>query len=548
MAQIYPPVCPNKESTDDPEFQLYKILEELPNNYSIFYSKKIVGCKQAKAETEIDFLIFDGSKTLICLEVKGGLIEYDGYTSGWSQNQKPMNKDPDRQASSACHTLIKHLGNDSKDINIGWALAFPDCSKQPHMGNASEVPDVLILDQRILLEPVKAFKKVCDFLFEQHSKKGISQEKAKSLVNRFRRELHFIQKVGHRLQRDEKAIVSATNEQMDVLIDLEVNFRCVVRGGAGTGKTLIAIEHAKRRENKGDKVLILFYNRGICNSVRYSLGRETSISCYNFDSLAKDLIAKEDPEWWGSQKTKDDFFWENTLPIRFFELELCESNKYDTIIVDEGQDFKAEWFENLLELLKNPKTGRFCVFYDENQNIFGRWNDIPWGQEGVSRKILTKNCRNSKRIHAQLEKLIPGSSSIADICPVGEDIVIKKSSTIEEQTTLLQSTLRKLLDNSIPPGDIVILINSPMNESAIANLKKVGGTKIEWMRRSYRRDSRSIQVTNINNFKGLEAPVILILGYNIMEDKNILYTQISRANLLLYLFENNPIEIEKSEG
>ena len=62
MAQIYPPVCPNKESTDDPEFQLYKILEELPNNYSIFYSKKIVGCKQAKAETEIDFLIFDGSK------------------------------------------------------------------------------------------------------------------------------------------------------------------------------------------------------------------------------------------------------------------------------------------------------------------------------------------------------------------------------------------------------------------------------------------------------------------------------------------------------
>jgi len=541
MANIYPSTYPKEQNPDDPEFTVFELLKELPDDFHIFYSKKLVGTQGAKAETEIDFLIFDGKQTMICLEVKGGVIDYDGFTSGWSQNKKKMDKDPDRQASSACHTLIKYLKNYAKNLNIGWALAFPDCSKPPHMGHASDVPDDIILDEKALLAPLEAIQQVITYLAEQHRRPGISSHQAADLIKQLTREIHFVQKVGYRLARDEKALVKATEEQMDVLADLEVNPRCIIRGGAGTGKTLMAQEYAKRRSDAGDRVLLLFYNRSICNTVRHGLGRESEIVCATYHSLARELITAEDPTWWKAQDSKDEDFWENSVPLRLLETDVPDTEKFDTIIVDEGQDFKIDWFTNLIELLKDPKNGRFTVFYDENQDIFGRWEDVPWGKDGVPRKLLTKNCRNSKQIHDYLDQLIPGSTKSAEMCPEGEAVILHQPTDRTGEAKLVSSILSDLIGGATPPGDIVILVNSSLSESSISDLKRVGKTNLEWMSRSYRRNSRSIQITSIASFKGLEAPIVLILGFNSNSDRNQAYTQASRANLLLHLFETNSI-------
>ena len=541
MAHLYPSTYPKENALGDPEFEVFEILKELPDNFHIFYSKKLVGTKGAKAETEIDFLIFDGKKTMICLEVKGGLIDYDGYTSGWSQNKKKMEKDPDRQASAACHTLINYLNNDAKNLNIGWALAFPHCSKPPHMGNASDVPDTLILDERALLKPLDAIEKVISFLAEQHKRPGLNSNQATRVIEQLIREIHFVQKVGYRLARDEKALIKATDEQMDVLADLEVNPRCIIRGGAGTGKTLMAQEYAKRRSTAGDRVLLLFYNRSICNTVRHGLGRESEIVCATYHSLARELITAEDPTWWKAQNSKDEDFWESSVPLRLLDTDVRDSEKFDTIIIDEGQDFKADWFTNLMELLKDRQSGRFTVFYDENQDIFGRWEDVPWGKDGVPRKLLTKNCRNSKQIHDYLDQLIPGSTQSAEMCPQGDEVILHQPTDRAGEAKLVSSILSDLIGGATPPGDIVILVNSSLSESSISDLKRVGKTNLEWMSRSYRRNSRSIQITSIASFKGLEAPIVLILGFNSNSDRNQAYTQASRANLLLHLFETNSI-------
>ena len=541
MAHLYPSTYPKENAHGDPEFEVFEILKELPDNFHIFYSKKLVGTKGAKAETEIDFLIFDGKKTMICLEVKGGLIDYDGYTSGWSQNKKKMEKDPDRQASAACHTLINYLNNDAKNLNIGWALAFPHCSKPPHMGNASDVPDTLILDERALLKPLDAIVKVISFLAGQHKRPGLNSNQATRVIEQLIREIHFVQKVGYRLARDEKALIKATDEQMDVLADLEVNPRCIIRGGAGTGKTLMAQEYAKRRSTAGDRVLLLFYNRSICNTVRHGLGRESEIVCATYHSLARELITAEDPTWWKAQNSKDEDFWESSVPLRLLDTDVRDSEKFDTIIIDEGQDFKADWFTNLMELLKDRQSGRFTVFYDENQDIFGRWEDVPWGKDGVPRKLLTKNCRNSKQIHDYLDQLIPGSTQSAEMCPQGDEVILHQPTDRAGEAKLVSSILSDLIGGATPPGDIVILVNSSLSESSISDLKRVGKTNLEWMSRSYRRNSRSIQITSIASFKGLEAPIVLILGFDSNSDRNQAYTQASRANLLLHLFETKSI-------
>ena len=125
MARMYPDVFPRRFDDADPEFVVYQTLRSLPESYVVFYSKRLQGVTTfGNPETEIDFLIWNQRDVLICLEVKGGLVSYDGAHDRWSQNGVPMTKGPDRQASAATHALLSALTDELRGVNTGWALCF----------------------------------------------------------------------------------------------------------------------------------------------------------------------------------------------------------------------------------------------------------------------------------------------------------------------------------------------------------------------------------------------------------------------------------------
>jgi len=150
MAKMFPEVFPGTIDQGNPEFVVYQALRSLPDDYVVFYSKRIMGNTFSKAETEIDFLISNQKDIVICLEVKGGLISYDGIRDSWSQNGKPMEKSPDRQATAAAHSLIRALSHELKNVNTGWALCFPQCTLSSTIG-ATGLPISRIFDENRLL-------------------------------------------------------------------------------------------------------------------------------------------------------------------------------------------------------------------------------------------------------------------------------------------------------------------------------------------------------------------------------------------------------------
>ena len=153
MAKMYPEVFPGKPHPEDPEFVCYQILRKLPSRYRIFYSKRINGGLFGKSECEIDFVVFNGSDVLICLEVKGGLMAYDGVQRQWFQNRRPY-KDVIKQATDAAHTLIRALSHEIQNACVDWALCFPDCSLAGNSG-ALEIHPSQIIDEDALLTPRK---------------------------------------------------------------------------------------------------------------------------------------------------------------------------------------------------------------------------------------------------------------------------------------------------------------------------------------------------------------------------------------------------------
>ncbi len=538
---MFPETFSGQVQEGNPEYQVFNLLRGLPDNYSVIYSKKFKGGKWSKEEAEIDFLIFDGHRNLICLEVKGGEIAYNGTNRAWYQNGERMKKSPDWQASSGAHAVIEFLGKDAERVNINWALAFPHCSKPAGSGSIAEVPAELLLDAQALLYPTAAVQRICAYNEERLRREGVGRFQASNILDRLLRSVGFVTKIGTRLIQDASQLVKATEQQLEVLEDLELNQRTAVMGYAGTGKTIIATEFAKRCSERGQKVLLLFYNRMVANSVRYGLGQRSPIECTTFHSLARHEIEAEDEAWWKEDNGKDDpEFWEMTVPLKMLEVIDSKAPQYDVIVVDEGQDFKAEWFEILGQLQKKEPDSRFAIFHDSNQDIFRRWTDIPWEPGTFTRKQLRKNCRNTKAIVNQLNELIPSDMVAFEQSPDGQPVIVHSGETRSAQVATIRKNLEKLIKEDVPPGQIVILIDCPLKVSSVSQIDKIGKCRLSWMGRSYRSDSRDIQITTIESFKGLEADVVfVVLG----EDSELntrpqkLYAQISRARLLLHLYK-----------
>src|SRR5687768_3578083 len=119
MARMYPDVYPKQFDDADPEFLVYQSLRTLPDSYIIFYSKRLQGTSLfGRKECEIDFLVWNQRDVLICLEVKGGTLLYDGTQDRWLQNGQQMQKSPERQASSATHALLEALSSELSAVNV----------------------------------------------------------------------------------------------------------------------------------------------------------------------------------------------------------------------------------------------------------------------------------------------------------------------------------------------------------------------------------------------------------------------------------------------
>ena len=534
---MYPEVFPGRLNPADPEFTVYQILRKLPNQYHVLYSKRITGGLFGKPECEIDFIIFNGRDVVICLEVKGGTIAFNGSTRQWTQNGGVI-PDVINQAGDAMHTLHRAVSFETKNACVDWALCFPDCCLSSHNG-AMEVHSAQIIDEKALTDIEAGIQKLEAHIRSKYPHRaGMSPAEVTAFISRLTRSIGFVQILGVRFAREAEQIVQVTSEQLEVLTDLESNPRMLVHGAAGTGKTIIAQTFAKRLAEEKKEVLLLFFNRGIAKHARFAFPKDGTVNVSTFSSFAKRLVEKHDPEWWAVQKESSNEFWHTTLPLKLMDIPASELPKFDAVIVDEGQDFKPEWFEFLSTLLRDPENSYFTVLLDEKQDIFGHWKSFPC-QPKPYHKILTKNCRNTKQIVAYLNERHPTNMVSHERSPQGTPVREHLVRDEAEELRMVTEDVKTLTGKEgIKPGSIVILINSAKEESCLRAVTEIAGFKLQSTYAGYEPNARHLHYSTIDIFKGLEADVILLcLGEIASADvPQALYVRGSRAKHLLHIY------------
>ena len=545
---IYPYEIPDNVESHA-EKAIFNQLYSVKDNYDIFYSRSFLGrAPKERKEYEIDFIIAEKPKrrgkcsAIICLEVKGGIIEYNGERSEWIQNGSPLAKGPDKQASSASHSLVKRYPVLAREVPIDWALCFPDCELPSNTPLPPNLDYNRIIDKKSILYIDHAITSMLVNAKKSYNKPGCNIHVYESFKKDLLRGIGFVETLSTKFKYEDNRFIQLTNTQVEFFNQLAENNNILVSGYAGTGKTVIAIAAAQEKLNEGKTVLFLCFNRTLANKIRYRFDKyDDRIKVATFHSLARSIIDKKEPEWFEQQQNKnDDDFWDIEVPIKLSSLMEGNDDVYDSIIIDEGQDFKERWFELIFKMCN--KDGYKYVFTDPMQDIFNRnydYQNIP----DFFRINLIKNCRNTKNIVKYLSEISSLNIESHIGAPKGELVTEKIFNNENELNNQLTNDIISLIKkHGLRTDQILVMLDKDKRVSPLNGINKIGKYPFVSLNRSGRFDRDTIHFTSIRQFKGLEIDVLFLINTNILDNKESikkLYTQISRGKNKVYLYSTN---------
>ncbi len=262
-----------------------------------------------------------------------------------------------------------------------------------------------------------------------------------------------------------KTVDALTQDQYEIIKWLRGKRHVAIAGCAGSGKTLVAAEKATRLDAAGLRTLILCHNPRLAKHLE-NLTATTGVVVHDFLSWIY-LIVEDTPKQDLSWQTYTNF--QEPIP---HELKQAKENlessklKYEAIIIDEAQDFRAEWWEIIEAALVH--NGIMYAFHDDNQALLPN-RFVPIFDE--SPYSLSKNCRNAGNIF----KVLRGFHQQApEVSLFLADKGIVKHTTFEDQKeeASIRLAIQAALDH-FAPHDIIVLTTEhpPLKQSILNNIE-----------------------------------------------------------------------------
>ncbi len=543
MARMIPdinPVCIVNEG----ERRFYQAAQELPDDFTVCYSYRY---RQSDGEQElfreIDFVIVHPQLGYLVVEVKQGMISYsDGIWHEFKHGQdSPLNKEPLKQAQDGMFAVLgeykKRSGKKIFPLKIRFALCFPESTHldgilpatiDPHaviLFDDIEDPQRLEAKIRLLFAPAPAVnKEAADFLIKN------------ILAPAFKIFTRLEDEIEHAHASIERVL---TEEQERILQETELDNRKIFLGAAGSGKTFIAMQKGRLLAEAGQKVFVTCFNKNLAAYLRDGLPQSIYVSNLHdyFLQTARNLQPELNVPP-GSEE-RSEFFTQLLPSIAFdYLMELREQEKFDSIIVDEGQDLKIEWFECLEAALK--KNGGLFIFADPAQSIYQ--HDIEAiKQMPISKQQLTKNLRNTAAINDWITNYLPGRP-MTTAAGSGFPIQFIAFETPEEERTLIEKEIGRLVSEGVKLKRIQILSPHILSKSCLAGRDKLK----EWpLTDNINAAGNVVRFSTIRSFKGLEADIVFLI--DITPDSRVctradIYVGGSRARFMLYIFHDSRMD------
>lgn len=541
MAVLWPRKLPPSVLDDrrrQAEVRVYnRLAEVLEDGFHVFYSSPWLGTDESGNEKdgECDFLVAHPEHGILALEVKGGEISYDPTESQWRSRGEGgfvhRIKDPVHQARRAKHEILERLKASSKwqtrRIHAAHGVVFPAAAAPPRDLGADRPARIFCCSRQLhaglrewIAERMNEGRRPDDC-------KALGRDGIAVLEREFAQPFTLSFRIGAALADADAEFRVLEPAQFHVLGAITDVPRALVRGGAGTGKTVLAIEEAVRSAAAGKRTLLTCHSRPLALSLERKLKDVQNLTIAGFHSLcgrmarqAEIAVPKGGPE---------QELYDTVLPnVLCQSMEAVPSLKWDTIIVDEGQDFHPDWWIAIESCLKNDAKLR--VFMDSNQNVYGH-SELAVKDLKTIPIRLVRNLRNTRRIHDAASVHYSGPEIAAD-GPDGLEVSWLQGETVESKIDAAYKELRRLVfSEDVAPGDVAVLVNGQTGRNSF--LGKCTGTSIP-ITDAEEMALEDVVVDTVRRFKGLERPaVIFVMTGDEMERRELAYVALSRARMFL---------------
>lgn len=533
MARMHPSEFHAADGDNAAERKLFEAIgESLPEPWVAFHSIDWLERDDADGSNvgEIDFVLAHPEEGIVTLEVKGGGIECNH--GAWKRRRPDGNweqmKDPVKQVRDSQFALGWLLERTPEwpieKPFMSHGLAFPLSSVHQFSLGPGTDPQ-MIIDRNDTEDLPAAVRRLLDFHRGSRDKrKPLGEEGVEALVDLLAPTVEISVPLGEQLMLEESQLEKLTQEQARGLRRMRRNPRMVFIGCAGSGKTMLAIAHARRLASEGYKVLFTCFNRRLREDLEARYGIE-GLDIRHVHSLAVQLshVAKlelPDTPWdeLGSE------FWNEQLAENLVEACAVLDVQYDALMIDEAQDLDNRWLDSLTCVLSDPAKSPVWLFMDDNQNVYGSRLQVPDGYVSFE---LSVNCRNTRAIHREVMKKYVGTVEPDVRGPEGRS---PEFIPAEDQITAVAEVLERLCGKEeIPTEDVVVLSSHGIKNSRVYNEGLPGRYGLTDKRPA---PAGKVCFSSIRGFKGLESSVVVLCELEDLEDQTLgqqLYVAFSRA-------------------
>lgn len=562
MARMIPDVPSTSERfrRSPGEAAVYTALRTLPDPIVVIHGLHTLVRHDGQPrpdQGEADFVVLDPARGMLVVEVKGGTVLYDPDQDAWWLRMAPDHKvqisDPAERAASRCRDLRKKLKADQ-----AWATLGLTEIPGGHAALFSNLDDIEAISRPNLTPQIRGGRgelsnlsawidRVFEYWGASTAPGPLWQDHAvRVLAQRF----EVQPRLGVIVEHNDRQLSYWTDEQWQALQGARFMRQLGIAGGAGTGKTLLAMRRAQELAREGERTLLLCFNALLgdhlkreCQLFAQANPAAASIFAMTFHDLVtwwairevgprlkRDLIAEASRDLPGQDESH--VVRPQALALAFNE----DTPDVQAIVVDEGQDFRDAYWGPIMQLQETRQT-RLLVFYDANQRLFHRGQGFPFDLS--QSYTLRKNCRNGKTIHMAAYFHYDGPEVLPNEVE-GQAIERWEEPELDQAAARLRAELLRLVvKEHVPPEEIVVLLlDARKRELSEPALRQ--GLKDKRLRLCFGAHFESaagcVRVETAGRFKGMEAAVVIlwIQGWPDDEDeRSMLYVGLSRPRSLL---------------
>jgi RecA/RadA recombinase len=500
------------------------LLEQLQPNDRVIPGQRVTDHLK---DHEVDFVVAIEGAGIACLEVKGGEVWHDGET-WWQKRRGHEHKiQPVRQAREACYALREFIENDDRwtQGRLRWdhVVVLPNAEIADDFA-LPECPRWKVIDRDDLASLVDSLKYV--LLKQELDRPLLAQHGIDQLSTALSGRGLPQRSVVARALANQDAADALTEHQAVILDAIRLLNRVEVRGGAGSGKTFLAMEQARRLSAKGQRVALVCYSHGLASYLERITAswnrRHQPAYVGEFHDLGKLWGAPEGPDE-ALRSDETVRFWEQELPLQMTELaaQLAPGHRFDSIVVDEAQDFADAWWDPLLAALKDDETGGLYVFTDEGQRVFSRHGSPPVPLVPL---VVDHNLRNTRQIANAFQPLVDHPMHFLG----GEGPAVKfVACAWGDAMDVGDDEVELLLEEGWRPEDVALLTTGTRHPEQ--KERQAAGSAAYW---DSFWDAEQVFYGHVLGFKGLErrAVVLVVNEESAFErSRERLYVGLSRA-------------------